>query len=280
MQKPTFNSNSLPSNLAQIGITTKYTLLDYVRSRRFFILLSITLLIGGALTGIVGYYRPDSLLGSSLDFYGVWWTEVISFVIVLSGIFFGADAIASESQNKTGYFSIPNPIKRSSIYIGKWIAAFIAASAVFMVFTAITLGNGLFYFGLNVPFEFVQSLLFSWLYLAAVISFSFLLSSLFKSSAMAILVSAILFLFAFNLIQLLIQAFIQIEPWFIITYGAEIITNIFIVPFPVHALTVSDAGQSFTMFTSTVPEGIAIMALYIVVTTVIGLVLFKKREFT
>ncbi len=270
----------MPSNLAQIGITTKYTLLDYFRSRRFFILLTITLAIGCAMTAIVGYYRPNSLMASSLDFYGIWWTEVIAFVIVLSGIFFGADAIASESQNKTGYFSIPNPIKRSSIYLGKWLAAFTAASATFLVFTAITFGNGIFYFGSSVPVEFLESLLFSWFYLAAVISVSFLLSSLFKSSAMSILVSAILFLFAFNMMQLLTQAFVQIEPWFIITYGAEIISNIFIVPYPMHTLTISDAGQTITLFNATVPEGLAIMALYIVVTIVIGLMLFKRKEFT
>jgi ABC-type transport system involved in multi-copper enzyme maturation permease subunit len=96
---------------------------------------------------------------------------------------------------------------------------------------------------------------------------------------MSILVSAILFLFSFNLMQLFIQAFIQIEPWFIITYGAEIISNIFTVPYPLHAITISDADQTFTMFNVTVPEGLAIMGLYIVVTTLVGLFLFKRKEF-
>ena len=51
----TVSNNSVPSSLTQIGITTKYTFLDYFRSRRFFILLAITLLIGALLTVVVGY---------------------------------------------------------------------------------------------------------------------------------------------------------------------------------------------------------------------------------
>ncbi len=280
MQKTSFNQNTLPSSFAQVGITTKYTLLDYVRSRRFYILLTITFLIGGLMTAVVGYFRPDAILGSPLSFYGTWWTQAIPFIIVLSGIFFGADAISSESQNKTGYFSIPNPIRRSSIYVGKWLAAFSAATVIFLVFSAVTLGNGLFYFGANVPVEFLESLLFSWLYLAAVVSFSFLFSAIFKSTAMAILVTAILFLFVFDLSQALIQSIVQIEPWFIITYGAGIITSIFTVPYPPHTLTLTDAGQTLTFYTATVPEGVVILVLYIIITTALGLLLFKRKEFT
>jgi ABC-2 type transport system permease protein len=232
------------------------------------------------MTAVVAYFHPSALLGSPLSFYGAWWTQSISFIVVLSGIFFGADAISSESQNKTGYFSIPNPIRRSSIYLGKWLAAFGAATVIFLLFSAVTLGNGLYYFGANVPAEFLQSLLFSWLYLAAVVSFSFLFSALFKSTAMSILVTAILFLFAFDLSQALIQSIVQIEPWFIIPYGAGIITSIFTVPYPPHALTLTEAGETLTFYTATVPEGIAILAIYVVVTAVLGLLLFERKEFT
>jgi ABC-2 type transport system permease protein len=77
-------------------------------------------MISGLLTFVVAYYRPEWFLSSSLSFYGEWWGNAVTFVIVLSGIFFGGDAISGEFQNKTGYFAIPNPIKRSSVYIGKW----------------------------------------------------------------------------------------------------------------------------------------------------------------
>ncbi len=280
MNQTNFESKTtVPSSMAQVGITTKYSLLDYVRSRRFFILLTITILIAALLSGVVGYYRPEGMLSSSLSFYSEWWGNSVTFVIVLTGIFFGADAISGEFQNKTGYFSITNPIRRSSIYIGKWLAAFIASTTVLAIFTVITLGNGFYYFGLNVPVEFLWSVLFSWFYLVAVLGFSFFFSSFFKSSSMSILVTAILFLFVFNMIQLLIVNFVHIEPWFILTYGSSIIGNVMSVPYPPHSTTLYAGPATLTMYNATIPEGLAIIAVYFAVTAVLGLLLFERKEF-
>ena len=99
-------TNTVPNNLEQIMITMKYTLLDYVRSRRFYVLLAIAIGLSAILTFIVAYYRPESFLSSDISFYSGWWGNIASFVIVLSGIFFGGDAITGELQNKTGYFII------------------------------------------------------------------------------------------------------------------------------------------------------------------------------
>jgi ABC-2 type transport system permease protein len=272
--------NVVPSSIKQVGIITKYTFLDYFRSRRFLILAIITLLIGFLLTFAVGYYNPPGFKQSALDFYSNWWGNATTFVVILSGIFFGGDAISGEFQNKTGYFSIPNPIRRSSIYVGKWLAAFIASTVILGVFTVITLGNGLAYFGLNVPFQFWESLLFTWIYLVAVLGVTFFFSALFKSSSIAILTTVILFLFAFNIVELIMTAFAQVEPWFILTYGAGIISSVFSVPYPPHT-TVLDAGPlHLTTYVATIPEGIVIMAVYFLVTFILGLLLFQRKEFT
>jgi ABC-2 type transport system permease protein len=279
----TISENKVPSSLTQVGITMKYTFLDYFRSRRFFILLTITLAISALLTFIVGYYRPGTFLASDLSFYSGWWGNSTTFVVVLSGIFFGGDAISGEFQNKTGYFGIPNPIRRSSIYVGKWLAALIASTMILSVFTAITIGNGMYYFGLNVPYQFGESVLFAWFYLVAVLGFTFFFSSLFKSSSMSILVTAIVFLFAFTLIETLIADLVQIEPWFILTYGGQIIGNVLKVPYP-PPTSVSSFGpggqRTFITYNVAIPEGLAIIGLYFVVTAILGLVLFERKEFT
>ena len=283
MNEEIVSGNKVPGSLAQVGIIMKYTLLDYVRSRRFYIMLTIAIVISAILTFVVGYYRPASFLATDLSFYSGWWGNIATYVIVLSGIFFGGDAISGEFQNKTGYFGIPNPIRRSSIYIGKWLSALIASTVIFGVFAAITVGNGLYYFP-TVPSEFGLSLLFAWFYLMAVLGFTFFFSSLFKSGSLSILVTAILFLFAFNIVQLFVANFAEVEPWFILTYGAQIIGNILTVPYP-PATSVTRFGQggngrTFTTFNATVPEGLAIIGLYFIITTVLGLTLFEKKEFT
>jgi ABC-2 type transport system permease protein len=279
----------VPSSLVQVGITMKYTLLDYVRSRRFFILLTIALVISAVLTFVVGYYQPASFLASDLSFYSSWWGNIATYVIVLSGVFFGGDAISGEFQNKTGYFGVPNPIRRSSIYIGKWLSALLASTIILGVFAVITLGNGLYYFS-SVPSEFGLSVLFAWFYLMAVLGFTFFFSSLFKSSSMSILVTLILFLFAFNIIQLFVANFAQIEPWFILTYGAQIIGNVLTLPYPQHQVVTTFApgggagadigGVSMTTFNVQIPVGLAIIGVYFIVTAILGLALFERKEFT
>ena len=277
------SGNKVPSSLTQVGITMKYTFLDYIRSRRFYIMLTIAIVISAILTFMVGYYRPASFLATDLSFYTGWWGNIATYVIVLSGVFFGGDAISGEFQNKTGYFGVPNPIRRSSIYIGKWLSALIASTIILGVFAAITVGNGLYYFS-SVPYEFGLSLLFAWFYLMAVLGFTFFFSSLFKSSSMSILVTAILFLFAFNIIQLFVASLAQIEPWFILTYGAQIIGNILKVPYPpptsVGSVDPSGRGPTLTMYNVTVPEGLAIIGLYFIITAILGLALFERKEFT
>ena len=280
--------NKVPASIAQVGVITRYTFLDYLRSRRFAILLGIMLLISAILTIVVAHYRPASFLSSPLAFYSGWWGMSATFVVILSGIFFGGDAISGEFQNKTGYLTLPNPIRRSTVYIGKWVAAFIASTIVLFIFTAITLANEAYYFGLNVPWQFGESFLFAWFYLIAVLGFTFFFSSLFKSTSYSILVTAILFLFAFTLIQTLVADLAQIEPWFILTYGSQIIGNILASPYPAHISTQTGlfgaarapaSAPSFTSFNATVPEGLVIIGAYFVVTAILGLVLFERKEF-
>jgi len=117
------------------------------------------------------------------------------------------------------------------------------------------------------------------LYLIAVLGFTFFFSSLFKSTSMSILVTAILFLFAFTLIQTLVERLVKIEAWFLITYGAQIITNVLIDPYPT-TQTQGFGRDAFTSYAATIPEGIAILLAYFVVTAVLGLFLFERREFT
>jgi ABC-2 type transport system permease protein len=287
MSKPSLKSvgpvgaPSLPTSIAQVGTITKYELLNYFRSRRFFVLLIIGIVISAIFTAVVGYYGIAYLnLTSALGFYSFWWGNSITLVVILSGIFFGGDAISGEFQNKTGYFLVGNPLRRSSIYIGKWIAALTASLIIFAIYAAIAVGNGIYYFGANIPYQFGDSLVFSVLYLIAVLGFTFFFSSLFKSSSMSILVTAILFLFAFSLIELIVSRLAQIEPWFIITYGAGIIGNVLMDPYPITQSTRGPGGRELSTFAVSIPQGIAILVGYFVITAVIGLLLFERKEFT
>jgi ABC-type transport system involved in multi-copper enzyme maturation permease subunit len=257
--------NKVPSKFTQIGVIMKYTLLDYIRSRRFLILMALTLVMSVALSYFVGK-----------GIFGVWGTFSPIF-IVLSVVFFGGDAISGEFQNKTGYFSVPNPISRSVIYTGKWLSALIASCITFGVFAVSTLVTGLYYS--NVPSEFGLSVLFAYFYLAAIVGFVFFVSSLFKSSTNAFIVDIVVLMLAFNIISQ-IAGMVPVEPWFSLSYGGGIISTILQNPYPPNVIEHQLGSVTMTSYNPTVPEGIAIMAVYLIVTTVVGMLLFKRKEFT
>jgi ABC-2 type transport system permease protein len=272
--------NVVPSSVAQIGIITRYEMRNYFRSRRFFILLALWLIIGVLLTVLVAHFGASTLGNSELSFFSSWWGITSDFLVVFCAIFFGADAISGEFQNKTGYFLVGNPIRRSSIYIGKWFAALIASVIVVGVFTAITLANGIYYYGGAVPVEFWEALAFTFIYLISALGFAFFFSSLFKSSSFSILVSVILLLFGFSIIEELTIVFAHIEPWFLLSYGNSIISNVLNSPYPPHTATAGFDGSSvFTTYNATIPEGLTIMLVYFAVTAVLGLLLFERKEF-
>lgn len=280
----TESGNVVPGSLNQAMVTTRYTFLDYIRSRRFAILLILMLIISALLTFVFAYRRPAAALIDPLSFYSTWWGMSGTFVVVLSGIFFGGDAISSEFQNRTGYFVLPNPIRRSSVYVGKFVAALIAASIILAIFVLITVANGLYYFGLNVPGAFWESAFFAWIYLLAVLGFAFFISSAFKSGAYSILVSAIFLLIGFSVIESLVTDLANMEPWFVLSYGAQIVGNVLQPVYPVHSGTTTTTFGKHTItlpfYNVGVAEGLIILAAYFIVTSILGLYLFERKEFT
>jgi len=272
--------NARVSTLNQIKIITKYSFLNYFRARRFYVMLAIVLIISALLTFAFAYFRPAGIIqGPALGFYGAGWGSFVTLIVILSTALFGGDAISSEFQNRTGYFLVPNPLRRSAIYVGKWLAALAASSIVLVIYAAIVLANGLYYFPWTVPWEFAESLMFAWVFLIAALSLMFAFSSLFKSSAISILMGIMLLLIIFNVVDEVATALAGVEPWFSITYADGIITNVLTTPYPMHFVTTHVGRFTVSSFNATIPEGLVIMAVYFVAAAIIGLWIFERKEF-
>ncbi|HZY69667.1 MAG TPA: ABC transporter permease [Thermoplasmata archaeon] len=279
----------VPSSAHQVLKLTRYQLREYLLSRRFVILLGIVAAIGAIITGVVAHFR-GALIATNLPFYATFWGTGAGFTVVLAAVFFGGDAIAGEFQNRTGYFLMGLPIRRATVYIGKYIAAFLASTAVLLLFLAILVGNGFYYFGAGaVPWQLGLSLVLAVVYLAAVLGATFMFSSLFKTSAYGFVLTAILFLFGFTLLQDLIQGLVKIEPWMVISYAQGTIGNAFStsIPWGITGQTTTigtpvGGGRvaETTIYTPGIAEGVVIMLAYFLLTAIAGLLLFEREEFS
>ncbi len=278
----------VPPSLEQIPKLARYQLREYLRSRRFVSLTLIILVIGLIISAVVGYYR-GGLVSSVLAFYGSFWGGGIGLIVVLAAVFFGGDAIAGEFQNRTGYFLMGLPIRRSTVYVGKFIAAFIASSAMVLLYFVILLANGVYYFGVNAfPWQLGLSLILALIYLSSVLGATFFFSSLFKTSAYGFVLTAILFLFGFTLLEDLISRLVNIEPWMVISYASSTIGGVFVPTINwgfagtishVHTL-IGRRVVTTTFYVSGIGEGVLIMVAYLVLTAIAGLWLFEREEFS
>lgn len=273
-----------PHSTVQVLRLARYQLRDYLLSRRFLLMLGIVAILGIILSAVVGYYRPTSLLDSSNDFYGQIWASGVTVVIIFAGVIFGGDAIAGEFQNKTGYFLMGLPIRRATVYVGKYIAAFVSCLVAVLAFAAILVGNGAYYFGTGAfTVAFLESLILAVVYMLALLGATFMFSSMFKTSTYAVLVVAVLFIFVFSILQELVSALAKIEPWFIISYASAVIGYPFDSVLPAHIVHMFVGGPRspmFIVYNPTYVEGVLIMLGYFVVTAILGLILFEREEFS
>jgi ABC-2 type transport system permease protein len=225
---------------------------EYLRSRRFALVIGAVAVVGLIETAVLGYYRPASIISNPVTFYSGGWGGPIDYLILFAAVIFGADAIAGEFQNKTGYFLMSLPLRRSAIYAGKYLAALTASITMIALYLIILVLNGVYYFGASAfPWQLGASFVLSLVYLLAVLGSAFLFSSLFKTSTYAVLVIAVLFLVGFSILQAWVTDLVKIEPWFLISYASGILADIFQTPYPPHAQVVIVHG-SITSATLTV----------------------------
>jgi ABC-2 type transport system permease protein len=272
----------VPDTFAQAILLSRYQFRDYLRSRRFVLMMAIVAVIGAILTTVLAYFNGAGLTGSADAFYGTLWAGGVTVVIIFSGIIFGGDAIAGEFQNKTGYFLMGLPIRRGSVYVGKFLAAYAASLVAVVFYLVILLANGQYYLGTSAfSGALFESFAIALLYMLSLLGAVFLFSSMFKNSLYAVLVVAVLFLFGFTIIEDLIAGLVKIEPWFIITYAQNVISYPFLSSVPAHVVhTPGPRGGMLTTYNPTYLEGLAIMAGYFILTAIGGLLLFEREEFT
>lgn len=292
-------SPSVPRSWQQTLVLARYQLRDYLRSRRFVLMMGIVAVTGGILTTLLAYFRPVGPQTSPGSFYAGPWAMGVIYVMVMAGIIYGGDAIAGEFQNRTGYFLLGLPVRRASVYAGKYVAAFAASVVAVLFYLGIMIANALYFLGgspitepyvaiqitnglytgggpaLSDPVQLAASLGLALLYLLALLGTVFLFSSLFKQSLYGVLVVAVLFLFGWSILQTVVTGLAHIEPWFVISYAAPII-GFPLIGAPDHIIH----RFGLTVYNPTIAEGIAVLLGYFLLTTAGGLLLFEREEFT
>jgi len=212
----------------------------------------------------------------STQSFAMLFMNFVNFLVIICATFFGADSIVSEYQNRTGYLIFPNPVKRSTLFFGKYAASMSAAVLVVGLFyvgivslSLITLGDLDKGFGLSFAFA-VE-------YLIAAIAIAYLVSSILKGSTGALVLTFFLFLLILPIIDG-VSLFTNTKIEWSLTFAAGVLMFILQHPYPVDQSQAIPGFGNFGVFYPSPEMAAIVMAVYAVVAMALALVLFKRKQ--
>jgi ABC-type transport system involved in multi-copper enzyme maturation permease subunit len=252
---------------SETWLSVRFELLKHLKRRRLLILVALAILL--PLFPLIR--TPDTaaqFAANSLSFMTV--------LIIVSAAMFAGDAVCGEFEKKTSLLLFPTPQSRASIFAGKYVAALLCTFLVVSLwYLVLTLETGVLYGWGEMPADLWKSFATALIFSTAAVSVAFFISSVLNRS-----ISATIFVFLILMmimpLGVMIMTLLDWEPWFIVTYSANLITTVLGVssrlPMGPHG------GDVVQQFTPTFGRGVAVMAIYAVVGLAAGMGIAVRKE--
>ncbi len=230
------------------------------------------------------YENGRPLPEDPLDYVSIY-LGLFSFMVYVIGAAYGAPIIATDFEKETGNLLFPK-ISRDRLLLGRMIGNYLlvvlqvtAYFTMIVIFTAITMEE--------VPGKLAASFAWALFFLLGVMSFVVLFSSFMKSTSFTLVVSLLLLLIGFSIIEQLVVIFTGIEPLFSLTYYSNIISNSLDMP-DIRKVTfdfgggppgTGEDGFSFTQWiTPNYPGAFIGILVYTVLSLLGAYFLFQRRQ--
>jgi ABC-2 type transport system permease protein len=272
-----------PNSLRQIATVTKYELLKYLRGRRLLAIVVLTIIISAIFLIVPPAIGSD--YSKDPKEFTVNMLSFLSILAILSATFFGADAIVSEYESKTGYFLFPNPIRKTVIFLGKFIASVLVSVGAIGLYYAIAVISVRVIDG-SIPTNTGLSFVYSLVYLFAILAIAYLFSAVMRSSVY----SLVLTFFTFFLILPIVDAvgsIAKFKPWFSVTFASGISQYIFQSPYPTDKVfnttayggpSASARSFSLVQYYPEIRLSFIVMAAYFIIAFLLAILIAQRRE--
>ncbi len=262
---------------SQYIVSLKYQLLFYTRSRRFIGLLGLAIAISLIFT-VLDIHFDYSILKSetpSSFLYGY----LSSFIIYLTAIvaaFFGGDLISIDTGTQSAYYSMVQPVPRSIIVVGRYTAAFISTFIILLSYVLIGIGGSYYLYGAIASKSYLVILLLI-LFSAAFVAFASFFSALFKTPLTGIIITILLIIIVFPIIQSVVSDFVGYPPYMFISFGGKIVYLVLLSRYPTKSISVVHNIKIYS-FLPSMYDGITILALYLIIFLALAIIIYKYRE--
>jgi ABC-type transport system involved in multi-copper enzyme maturation permease subunit len=272
------------SDVEHWKIVTLLQLGHYLRTNRFYGLLGFVVLISGltlafqvsagiATVQVQQLFRPSEYLSNFLVYTGLF--------VVLAAAFFGGDALSVDFSTGAGYYMLVLPIRRPVLLAGRYAAATLVTLAVVGVYYALGAVGAVYFFGgANVPWGLLTtSLGVAVIFSLAALSVAFCVSAFVRSPVAGVLITVLALYVGFTTLQSTMEL-AGVEPWFSLSYAGGAMAAALDTDFVhVQAIPLGE-DQYYTIWASTVSEGLVIMAAYIAAFLPLSAYLYQRKEST
>lgn len=264
--------------MKQAMTVMKYDMLKHLRSKRLLGMLAIEavllLLISALVIGEVAQPFTSTMSG---------YASLASTLVIVAATLFAGDAIVSEFQGRTGYLLFPNPVKRSSIFLGKFLSAVLATALVVVIYyiVAIVISAVVSSDLEHLDLAFA-SLGLALLYSVAAVGLGMLVSSFMKGSTGSLILTFFLLFLILPSVDS-IFSLVSYPPTPSLTFASMAISAVLNVPYPpetnMMVIPLEGLGEFVTyIHTPPVITAVAVMIVWILATMGLAYLLFRRRE--
>ena len=264
-------------DLAHTALSVRFEILKHMRRTRLLIALSLAIVIP-----ILFYVIPKVAgvsFSSTADGYMSNILSFGSFLIIISAALFAGDAVSGEFESKTALLTLSTPQRRTSIFIGKYLAATLAVFTIVTLYYLVGVFEVVGIYGVSkVPIVTMRSYLLALLYSTAVLSLTYWFSSVVKGTMASTLLSFFGLIMVLPIVSGLLTV-AKVEPWFIVTYSAGLITDVFLQPgFGGGGGGGGGPPEAFTSYSPQFTTGVEVMAAYAIIFFIIAIILSTRRD--
>ncbi len=272
---------SIKRYLTQITDTINF---EFKRTWKTFIIMLIVyfamfslLLLVYELQETAGVELPEDTIdyiGGYFGFFGI--------LIIVSTATFGGSIIAEDFQKQTGNLLFPK-ISKTRLLLGRIISRY-TLTAILVIFYYMLVASITNYKYEELPDTFIDSMGWALFYTFMLFTFVIFMSSINKSKSATIIISILLFLIGFGILEMvLVMTRTGIEPLFIPTYYENIISASLDMPAPRYEdITFGPHGTDDVEFrqwlTPSKQDAFMGMTLFSVIPLVAAFFIYKIRQ--
>ena len=216
--------DDLVSDIINVYLSIKFELRKHLKRKRLLMVVALAIVLP-----LIFYVVPllfDMDFADTANEFASGNLGFITLLIIISGAIFAGDAISSEFEKKTGLLLFPTPQRRTSIFVGKYIAAIISVWLVVSLYYLITMLEIVQIYSMGgISIELAKSFLIALLYAASVISIIYFFSSILKRTITSTLIGFFTLMMILPIISTVLSA-VDVDPWFLVTHSANLIAEV------------------------------------------------------